>query len=64
MVIDCCNRACDCRKASLNGYHDWQYLDVTKTFTNFDSFTTFSKTIFAIFWDNKPNLQQKHGAGD
>ena len=27
------NKACDCRKASLNGHHDHQYLDVTTSFT-------------------------------
>ena len=62
-VIGRRNRACDCRKASLNGYHDRQYLDVTTTFTNFNSFTTFSKTIFVIFWNGKPNLWQKHCTG-
>ena len=49
MVIDSCNRACNCQKASLNGQPDHKYLDVTITFTNFNSFKTFSKTIFAIF---------------
>ena len=48
-VIDRRNRACDCPKAMLNSCHDCQYLDVTTTFTNFNSFTTFYKTIFAIF---------------
>ena len=52
-VTDCRNRVCDCRKASLNGRHDWQYLDVTTTFTNFNSFTKFSQTIFAIFSKSK-----------
>ena len=37
----------DCQKALLNGHHDGQYLDLT-TLPNFNSFTTFSKTIFAI----------------
>ena len=47
-VIDRRNRVCDRRKASLNGYHDRQYQDVTTTFTYVNTFTTFSKTIFAI----------------
>ena len=34
-------------KASLNGHHDRQYLDVTITFTNFNYFTTSSKAILA-----------------
>ena len=48
MVIDHRNKVCDCQKASLNGQHDCQYLDVITTFTNFNYFTT-SKTIFGIF---------------
>ena len=47
MVIDRRNRDFDRQKASLNGNHDRQYLDLT-TLPNFNSFTTFSKTIFAI----------------
>ena len=43
IVIDHNNKAFHHRKASLNGHH----LDVP-TFTNFNSFTTFCKTIFAI----------------
>ena len=49
MVIDRRSRACDRQKASLNGHDDRQYLDVTTTFTNFNFFTTFYKTIFTIF---------------
>ena len=49
MVIDHRIRVSDRRKASLNGHHDRQYLDVTTTFTNFISFAIFYKTIFAIF---------------
>ena len=33
----------------MNGHYDRQYLDVTTTFNNFNSFATFSKIIFAIF---------------
>ena len=43
------NSVCDCRKALLNGGHDCQYLDVTTTFANFNTFTTFSKANFAMF---------------
>ena len=49
MVTDHCNRVCDCQKASLNGHHDCQYLDGTTTFTNFNSFTTFSKQALPYF---------------
>ena len=49
MVTDRRNRAFDHRKAMLNGQHDCQYLDMTTTFINFNSFTTFSKTTFALF---------------
>ena len=35
MIVDHRNRDCDCRKASLNGHHDCQYLDVATTFTSF-----------------------------
>ena len=45
MVTDHRNRVCDQRKALLNGHHDRQYLDITIAFNNFNSFTTFSKTI-------------------
>ena len=30
-VTDCLNSVCDWQKASLNGHHDCQYLDVTTT---------------------------------
>ena len=63
MVIDRRSRACDRQKASLNGHHDRQYLDVTTSFTNFNFFT-FYKTIFAIFWNSKPNVPQKPCTGD
>ena len=36
MVIDHHSRAWDHQKASLNGHHDCQYLDITRTFTNFN----------------------------
>ena len=49
MVIDRCSKVCDRRKASLNGHHDCRYLDVTTTFTNFNSLTIFSKTILPCF---------------
>ena len=45
----CHNRACDPQNALFNGHHDRQYLDVATTFTDFNSFTTFSKTIFTVF---------------
>ena len=47
-VIDRRKSVCDCRKTSLNlnGSLDRQYLNVTTTFTNFDSFTISSKNIF------------------
>ena len=48
MVIDPNNRFLTAEKSSLNGHHDLQYLDVTTTFTSFNSFTTFSKVIFVI----------------
>ena len=48
-VIGRRNSACNCRKASLNGHHDHQYLDVTTTFTNFNSFITFSKQSLSYF---------------
>ena len=47
--IDRHNRACDRRKTLLNGHHRHHYQDVATTFTDFNSFTTFSKTVFAIF---------------
>ena len=47
MDIDRCNRDFDRQKASLNGHHDSQYLDLT-TLPNFNYFTAFSRTIFAI----------------
>ena len=37
------------KKLCYNSHHDRQYLDETATFTNFNSLTTFSKAIFAIF---------------
>ena len=40
---------CDHRKALFNSHHNHQYLDITTTFTNFNCFTIFSKSIFAIF---------------
>ena len=63
-VIDRRNKVCDCQKALLNSHHGPQYLDVTTTFTSFNYFTTFSKTIFAIFWNSKPNSRQKHCSGN
>ena len=51
-------------KASLNSHHDCQYLHVTTSFIKFNSFTTFSKAIFAIFQNNKPNLRQEHCTGN
>ena len=52
MVTDYRNRICDCRKASFKGHQDWKNLDVTTTFSDFNSLTTSSKTIFAIFWNS------------
>ena len=49
MVTDYRNRICDCRKASFKGHQDWKNLDVKTTFSDFNSLTTSSKTIFAIF---------------
>ena len=49
MVIDHHNRVCDRQEALLIGHHDHQHLDVTIAFNNFNSFTTFSRTIFVIF---------------
>ena len=49
MVIDCCNRVCNCQKASLNGHHDRQYLDVTTTFTNFNFLQLFLKQSLSYF---------------
>ena len=63
MVTDYRNRICDCRKASFKGHQDWKNLDVTTNFSDFNSLTTSSKTIFAIFWNSKPNLQE-HDTGD
>ena len=57
-VIDSRN-VCDRRKASSNGHHDRQYLDVTTTFTNFNS-----KIIFTIGRLSKPDLRQECYAGD
>ena len=40
--------AYDCQKASLNGCHDRQYLDVT-SFTNYDFFYVFLKQYLSYF---------------
>ena len=48
LKITACHMVFHYQKALLNGPHDRQYLDVTTTFTNFNSFSTFSKTIFAM----------------
>ena len=53
MIIDRGNRICDCRKALLNGHRDCQYPDITTTFTNFNSFLSISKRIFAMFWNSQ-----------
>ena len=48
-AMDHHNRIYDRQKASLNCHHDRQYLHVTTTVTNFNSFASFSKTILDIF---------------
>ena len=50
MVIDRRNSVCDCRKATSNGHWDRHYLDVSITFTNFNSFATSYKRMFAIYF--------------
>ena len=49
MVIDRCNRVCDCWKASLNDHHDCQYLHVTTTFTNLILLQLFLKQSLPYF---------------
>ena len=56
-VTDCCQSIPDRQKVS-SGHHNSQYLDVTATFTNFNSFATSSKTIFLVFF-NKQFKQTK-----
>ena len=48
-LLYCHNRVCDCQKVSLNSHHEDQYLDVTTTFTNFNSFTTFLTLCLSYF---------------
>ena len=48
MVTDYHKSLCDHRKALSKIYHDLHYLDIKKTFINFNSFANSSKAVFAI----------------
>lgn len=53
---------------SLKSFIEWSIWPPIPRFSNkfyyFYFFYNFSKTIFAIFWNSKPNLNQKHGTGN
>ena len=49
MVTDRHNRACDRQLASLDGHHDYQYIDVTTNFTNLFLLQLFLKQYLPYF---------------